>query len=98
MKKSFCITAPLSLFALSCASVVSAQSLGSAFSYQGQLKEAGVPTSGLYDIQACLFSTFSGATSLLQCAPDIPDVPVSGGLFTVALDFGATVFVGQQQR
>ncbi len=97
MKKCFCIAAPLSLFALSCASVGNAQSLGSAFSYQGQLKEAGVPASGLYDIQACLFSASSGATSLLLCAPDIPDVPVSAGLFTVALEFGATVFAGQQR-
>jgi hypothetical protein len=97
MRKQFCDSTRLTLLMLAFSGPLHAQSLGSAFSYQGQLKEAGVPASGLYDIQACLFSTFSGATSLLLCAQDSDDVPVSAGLFSVALDFGAATFVGQQR-
>jgi hypothetical protein len=88
--------AQATFLALAGASALQAQSLGSAFSYQGQLKEAGVVATGLYDFQVCLFSTASGA-SLLLCTPEIEDVPVSAGLFTVALDFGGTVFIGQQR-
>ena len=74
-----------------------AQTLGSGFSYQGQLKEAGVPAMGLYDVQACLYSTSTGPTSLLLCAPDIEDVPVNEGLFNVTLDFGGSIFFGVQR-
>jgi hypothetical protein len=70
--------------------------LGSAFSYQGQLKEAGQPATGLYDIQTCLFDGLVSATTLV-CAPDLNDVPVADGLFTVALDFGAAAFFGQER-
>lgn len=31
--------------------------LGTSFSYQGQLTEAGQPASGLYDLQVCLFDS-----------------------------------------
>jgi hypothetical protein len=73
-----------------------AQSLGSAFTYQGQLKELGQPASGLYDLQVCLFDSPSGPTPLV-CAPDFDDVPVEGGLFAITLDFGSAPFVGQQR-
>lgn len=73
-----------------------AQSLGSAFTYQGQLKERGQPATGLYDLQVCLFDSPSGPIPL-ACAPDFDDVPVEGGLFTITLDFGGAPFVGQQR-
>lgn len=73
-----------------------AQSLGSAFTYQGQLKELGQPASGLYDLQACLFDTPSNPIPL-ACAPDFNDVPVESGLFAITLDFGSAPFVGQQR-
>lgn len=73
-----------------------AQSLGSAFSYQGQLKEVGQPASGLYDLQVCLFDSPSGPIPL-ACAPDFDDVPVEVGLFAITLDFGSGPFVGQQR-
>lgn len=86
--------APLLVMAL--ASAVQAQSLGSAFTYQGQLKESGLPASGLYDFQACLFDGLVAAAPLV-CAPDSADVPVAQGLFAVELDFGAAPFSGQQR-
>lgn len=95
MKKAFVL--PLAVVISCCFSVaVSAQSLGNAFSYQGQLKESGLPATGLYDFQACLFDSLLNPTTLI-CTPDLNDVPVDSGLFTIALDFGAAAFIGQQR-
>lgn len=84
------------LLAMAVVSTAQAQTLGSAFSYQGQLKESGLPASGLYDFQACLFDSLVAAAPLV-CAPDSADVPVAQGLFAVELDFGAAPFSGQQR-
>jgi hypothetical protein len=73
---------------------VFAQTLGSAFTYQGQLTEAGQPATGLYDLQICLFDD-PNAGAELACSADLDDVPVEDGVFTVALDFGDAVFVGE---
>jgi len=73
-----------------------AQSLGSAFTYQGQLKELSQPASGLYDLEVCLFDGPSNPIAI-SCAPDFDDVPVEAGLFAITLDFGSAPFVGQQR-
>ena len=73
-----------------------AQPLGTAFTYQGQLTESGQPASGLYDLQVCLFDSPSNPVPL-GCAADFGDVPVEDGVFTLALDFGAAPFAGQQR-
>ncbi len=73
-----------------------AQALGSAFTYQGQLEEADSPATGLYDFQFCVYDVPAGSSPLL-CAPEFADVPVDQGLFSVALDFGATMFIGQER-
>ena len=78
------------------ASPMAAQTLGTAFTYQGQLKESGQPANGLYDLQACLYDSPVNPTAL-GCAPDAPDVPVEAGLFTITLDFGSSAFVGQER-
>lgn len=74
----------------------SAQQLGSVFNYQGQLTESNQPATGLYDLQICLFDSMANPVPL-GCAPDLPDVPVDAGLFTVALEFGSGPFSGQQR-
>ena len=68
--------------------------LGTEFTYQGQLKEAGVPADGDYDL---LFRLFDAKTGGLQIGSDFPadDWPVSDGLFTVEVDFGAAAFAGE---
>ncbi|HQW81244.1 MAG TPA: hypothetical protein PLQ74_05185 [Pseudomonadota bacterium] len=81
---------------LTFAAPLSAQTLGTAFTYQGQLKESGQPANGLYDLQACLYDSPVNPTAL-GCAPDAPDVPVEAGLFTITLDFGSSAFVGQER-
>ncbi len=75
---------------------LAAQALGSGFTYQGQLKDAGQPASGLYDLQLCLFDTQVNPIPL-ACAPDFNDIPVEDGLFAITLDFGTAHFVGQQR-
>jgi len=75
---------------------VAAAPLGTAFTYQGQLKDSGLPANAIYDLKFCLFDTSSNPISL-GCAADAADVPVDAGLFSVALDFGSGVFSGQDR-
>jgi len=67
--------------------------LGTAFTFQGQLKEEGGPANGEYDFVFRLFDASSGPA---QIGGDwvVDDWPVNNGLFTVQLDFGAGVFTG----
>jgi hypothetical protein len=67
---------------------------GTAFTYQGRLATNGSPANGAYDLQ---FSLYNAATSgtLIGGPLSLGDVPVTNGLFTVLLDFGAPVFAGQ---
>ena len=84
------------VLALIISPATSAQVLGTAFTYQGQLTESGQPASGLYDLQVCLFDSPSNPVAI-ACNPDFGDVPVEAGVFAVALDFGASAFIGQQR-
>src|ERR1035441_10677220 len=64
-----------------------------AFTYQGRLNSSGNPASGNYDFRFKLFvdsfgNTQAGSTVLTN------GVPVTNGLFTVAIDFGAGMFTG----
>lgn len=63
-----CSTLVSGLF-LSLALPLAAQPLGTAFTYQGQLKESGQAASGLYDLQVCLFDSPTN-TLALACASD----------------------------
>ena len=73
-----------------------AQSLGSAFTYQGQLTEAGLPANGLYDVQICVFDSLSNPTPL-SCTTGANDVPVEQGVFTLSANLGSTVFIGLER-
>ena len=66
--------------------------LDAAFTYQGYLKDGGQPAEGSYDFtfnlyDAALAGTLLGSTETLS-------VTVTGGYFTVALDFGSALFDG----
>lgn len=65
----------------------------SAFSFQGRLTDESGPATGLYDLQ---FTLHDADTNGLAIGPVLThaDVPVSAGLFTVALDFGAQAYDG----
>ncbi|HEX9441206.1 MAG TPA: hypothetical protein VF909_16090, partial [Roseiflexaceae bacterium] len=68
--------------------------LGTAFTYQGQLKNAGGPVNGACDFQFALFDAPTGVNQIGATQP-VNGLSVSNGLFTVALDFGASAFTGQ---
>lgn len=55
--------------------------------YQGMLKEAGIPATGAYDFQFLLFTAASGG-SQVGSTLTVNDHPVQFGLFSVELNFG----------
>jgi len=66
--------------------------LGTAFTYQGQLKQGGNPVNGNCDFQFSLWDAGSGGTQV-GTTQTKTNVSVSNGLFTTSLDFGS-VFTG----
>jgi hypothetical protein len=71
-----------------------AAAIGTAFTYQGQLKDAGgSPVTNTCDFQ---FRLYDDETDGSQVGSTLTEtaVPVSAGLFTVQLDFGASAFTG----
>lgn len=67
--------------------------IGTAFTYQGQLKNASGPVNSHCDFQFSLWDALSGGTQVGSTL-DQSNVLVSDGLFTVQLDFGMTAFAG----
>jgi hypothetical protein len=73
---------------------VTAFGQGTAFTYQGQLNNAGAPANGQYDFQFALYDglmggTQQGGTLTFDGAGGNPGpVTLTDGLFTVQLDFG----------
>lgn len=65
------------------------------FTYQGELKESGEPADGLFDMDFALWDA-PGGGSQVGSTIEVVDQPISDGLFTVELDFGADVFDGSQ--
>ena len=66
---------------------------GTAFTYQGQLKDASGPVTDSCDFQLGLWDALSGGTQVGTTLTR-SGVAVSEGLFTVQLDFGANAFNG----
>ena len=83
------------LLALLCGNAIAAraQSQGTAFTYQGRLTDNGSPASGLFDLRCALFGGSSGGSAVAGPLTNAA-VAVSNGVFTVPLDFGASVFTG----
>lgn len=80
---------------LALAHVASAQTpLGTAFTYQGELKFQGQPAAGPTDLRFRLYDApVGGAQVGTEVAASA--VSVSAGRFTLPLDFGAGAFAGQ---
>lgn len=77
------------------ATVVSAAPpVTSGFTYQGFLKEGGIPADGNYDFEFRLYDAVS-AGSQVGSVVTLDNVFVTDGLFDVVLDFGSGVFDGQ---
>ena len=85
----------VALLLLAASAPVLAQPLGTAFTYQGELRTSGVPTSGPHDLRFRLYDAASGGNQVGStiCSDDIA---TSEGRFTIVLDFGSQ-FSGQQR-
>jgi hypothetical protein len=68
--------------------------LGTAFTYQGRLTDGGAPANGAYDFEFRLYDSLSGTTQIGSAVVK-DNVSVTGGVFTVQLDFGASAFAGE---
>lgn len=81
------------LLALIVGGVVVAAPFGTAFTYQGQLRQAGAAVNGTCDFQFGLFDALSGGSQIgaTQAATGLTLVD---GRFTVQLDFGGAAFDG----
>jgi hypothetical protein len=67
--------------------------LGTAFTYQGQLRQSGSPVNGTCDFQFRLWDAALGG-SQVESTLTKPALAVSRGLFAAALDFGTGAFKG----
>jgi len=71
--------------------------LGTSFTYQGQLQRDGVPATGNYEIEFKLYDALDGGNPVGNPDTVLARPPVSQGLFTVELNFGADVFTGYER-
>ncbi|MEM7125684.1 MAG: hypothetical protein AAF702_05120 [Chloroflexota bacterium] len=78
----------------SAATVDAAISTG--FTYQGQLMDNEKPANGSFDFQFILYDTLTGGNQQGGTVTEL-EVAVSNGLFNVSLDFGQSVFNGEQR-
>lgn len=72
-------------------SVTSAKAQTTSFTYQGRLTDGGNAANGTYDLQ---FALFDGGGVAIGATLTRPGTSVSGGIFTVQLDFGVSAFPG----
>jgi len=75
-------------------SFVGAAPLGTAFTYQGRLTDAGAPATGIYDLRFTLFDAFTSGSAVSAPLTNTATA-VTNGLFTTTLDFGAGAFAGE---
>ena len=73
---------------------LSASPLGTAFTYQGKLADAGNPANGIYDLRFTIYDALADGDAVGGPLTNAA-VAVSNGLFTVPLDFGAGAFSGE---
>ena len=90
------LAAALALVLGCTAGSVAAQALSPAFTYQGELRSAGTPANASFDMEFRLYSTLSGSGQIGPAVTRL-NVPVTNGLFSVPLDFGAAQFAGERQ-
>lgn len=73
--------------------VLAATELSTAFTYQGRLAESDNPADGTFDLRFIMYDAESGGSQVGETVTK-EDVSVTGGLFSVELDFGAAAFNG----
>jgi hypothetical protein len=94
MKRSMLIAAVVAAAHVLCAPApVLAGDPGTAFTYQGRLRQNGTPVNGNVNLEFRLFNAAAGGSQISFTIPQ-NNVAVSDGLFVTQLDFGAA-FQGQ---
>jgi hypothetical protein len=78
------------------ASATPAAALGSAFTYQGQLRDGAATANGSYDLTFRLYDALDGGAQI-GSAVALSGVLIQDGLFTVQLDFGPSAFQGDRR-
>jgi hypothetical protein len=73
---------------------VDAAPVGTAFSYQGDLKVQGVPANGQFDFEFALFGAPSDGVALAEV--DLAGINVANGLFSVQLDYTDAPFIAAE--
>jgi hypothetical protein len=71
---------------------VSGLAQSTTFTYQGKLTDNGAPQS-VYQMQFALYDALAGGNQIGATISN-PSIPVNQGIFSVQLDFGASVFTG----
>lgn len=72
---------------------VSVPAQSSSFTYQGSLANGGSPATGTHNMSFTLKDAATGGATI-GSPVNLTNIPVSDGVFTVELDFGATAFNG----
>lgn len=78
------------------ASISPGQALTSAFTYQGEVREAGSPATGTFDLRFRLYDQAAGGTQIGSTLC-LDNVVVDAGRFAANLDFGPGAFNGQRR-
>jgi len=81
------------LAAVLLADVALLQAQSTAFTYQGRLHDGGNPANGIYDFRFTIYDALSVGNPVGGVLTNAA-TSVGNGLFSVALDFGASVFPG----
>src|SRR5947208_4827899 len=89
-KNSLAVAATALAFLLA---ATSALAQTSSFTYQGRLTDGGTAANGNYDLQFAVFDSLIGGAQI-GSTQTLNTVAVTGGVFTVTLDFGASNFTG----
>ncbi len=83
------------ILTLCMAGLANAAPMGTAFTYQGRLMDANSPADGLYDFEFAVYDALDPDEGIQQGSTVIKDdVDVIDSYFTVELDFGSSVFIG----
>ena len=90
------IVLALALLTIATSVLAGGTPLGSSFTYQGVLKQSGSPVSGTYDFQFSLWDSSSGSLQVSGAVTRL-GVNVDAGQFKADLDFGASVFQGDER-
>lgn len=96
MKSRKYLTSVVIAVVVMCSSVALAEPMGSAFAYLGRLSDGGNGADGTFDFMFSIYDDPNDG-SQVGSVVNANGVGVTGGDFSVAIDFGAGVFDGQNR-